>query len=63
MRCDIFVVVVCVGMERGTVGQERDMGEGRGNKEVSLTLLSETSHLHHCRSFCPHCPLLPLCFL
>jgi len=28
-------------MEGGTVGQEREMGEGRGNKE-KLTLLSET---------------------
>ena len=33
-------------MEGGTVGQEREMGEGRGNKE-ELTLVSETSHMHH----------------
>ena len=38
----VVVVVVCVGMEGGTVGEEREMGEGRSNKEVSRTLLSET---------------------
>ena len=37
-----FFVLVCVGMEGGTIDEEREMREGRGNKEVSLTLLSET---------------------